>query len=388
MATITVTTEHMCEIVERVLPFRGRSDHRPVFKMVLVSPADDGLRWIATDSYRMGCLYRGAADLSRPVTVPSDLVEFAARHALRGELETVTFEVDDDAGTVTLVQPELHVPRALSRLDYPNVDAQLFAVPEQQPIILRVGGENLRAAIHATVTFAGSEEDPAGHPVALRSDGEVLEVLTRWPDTPDVLAFIPASTDGPVETVVNATFLQSLVDAAGARDLELLVGAASEPLRLRTEDGFYGLLMPLRVGQTELEQRIADYLRIGPAELRIGPGTSIALSFGGSDIVVRHLEGGDPFGRDDLASFSVVLATDVASTPDLLYELNEVNVRARLCRLTHADGTVRAIADTPLATLGDDGIDTVCAELLRQQREVGPLVRGLFQPPGGSSRDD
>ncbi len=389
MPTIRIPTEHLSEVVERILPFRSdKADRRPALESVLVSQAADGLRWIATDSYRMGCLYRGESDLDGPILVPAELIDFAARHAVRGDLETVTFEIDDDATVITLSQPELRVPRRVPTFDYPDADAHLFAAPAQQPSVLHVGGENLRAAIHATVTFVSSDERDQSHPVALRSDGDdTLHVMTRWAGSEDTHAFIPCSSDAPIDTLVNASYLHSLLDAAGSQGLELLVGAPTEPLRLRTSDGFYGLLMPLHLGQPDLERRIAGFLGMEHADLHVHEDGSIPLSIEGVEIIATLVRSRDPFGRDDIVSFEVSLATEVPESPEVLREINELNSRARLCRVHHVVGTVRVTADAVLATLDDEEIDAVCYQLARHAVDFGPLIQAVFHEPHGDQAD-
>lgn len=379
MHTIAIDTDDLAEVVERVLPFRSPpEDHRPALQGVLISPARDGLRWITTDSCRMACMHRGASDLAHSVVVPGELLSFAVRHAVHCGLETVTLATDDERDTITLHQPELQVTRPLIDLAYPDVDAHLFAAPAHQPAALSLHGENLRAAIHATVTYSSSTDDDTDRAIALRTENDTtLRILARWPDIPDTTAYIRASSDAPVDTVVNARYLLSLLDAAGSSDLELLVGSESEPLRVHADDGFYGLLMPLHLGQPDLECQIADYLGKDRRDLYVRDDGSIPLLIDDTKLGVRLVPSPDSFGRGNLVRFTCTITENIAETPELLRELNQLNAHANLCRIVHEDHTVYVTADNLLATLDDEAIHNILGQLIHHARTFGPLIRAV-----------
>lgn len=51
--------------------------------------------------------------------------------------------------------------------------------------------------------------------------------------------------------------------------MTLYVGAPSDPVRVRTDDGFHGLLMPIHLGQPDLERRIAGWLGMDRDDLYV-----------------------------------------------------------------------------------------------------------------------
>lgn len=382
MPTITIETTDLQEIVERLLPFRSKhADERPVLSYVHVSPTPAGLRWTATDSYRMGSLHRGAGDLASAVLVQGGLLDFGVRAATRSEIETVTFEIDDDADVVTLVLPELRVPRLIPSLEYPDVDKFLDEAPDHTPTQLRTRGENLRAALHATITFHDAYREERGQPVALQSVGdETLHVISHWPDSPDTHAYIPVTADGPVDAVVNASYLHDLIDSIGANDVTLYVGAPSDPVRVRTDDGFHGLLMPIHLGQPDLERRIAGWLGMDHDDLYVSEEGWIPITTAEDTTIWVHLlANGDPFRRRSTVRFSATLAEDIGPSPELFAEINDLNRQATMCRVLHADDTVHVAAEALLDTLDRGEIDFLCREIDHHVQMFGPLFDAVHR---------
>lgn len=380
MSTITIDTDDLVEVADRLLKFRSAPDAgRPALTHVHVAPTAEGLRWTATDSYRMGCLHRGATDLEAGVLIEAGVIDFGVRAATRSEVETITFEVDDDL--VTLVLPELRVPRRRRELEYPDVDQFLDEAPDHTLTRLRARGENLRAALHATVTFNDAYRHESGQPVALRTvDDGTLQVISHWPDAPDTHAFIPVETDGPVDAVVNASYLHDLIDAIGANDVTLYIGAPTEPLRVRTEEGFRGILMPIHLGQPDLERRIAGWLGMDHGDLYVDDDGWIPITTVEDTAIWVHLmDNGDPFRRRSTVRFSTVLAEEIACTPELLGEINDLNKRATMCRVLHADETVHVAAEALLDTLDHEEIDHVCRELDHHVQMFGPLIEAVHR---------
>lgn len=382
MRTITIDTLELQEIVERLIPFRSQpADERPVLSYVHVSPTPEGLRWTATDSYRMGCLHRGASDLEAGVLVQAGLLDFGVRAATRSEVDTVTFEIDDDADVVTLVLPELRVPRVIPSLEYPDVDQFLGEAPDHTPTELRATGENLRAALHATITFHDAYREEPGQPVALRTVGdETLHVISHWPDSPDTHAYIPVTADGPVDAVVNASYLHDLIDSIGANDVTLYIGTPSDPVRVRTDDGFHGLLMPIHLGQPDLERRLADWLRMDHDDLYVGEDGWIPITTAEDTTIWVHLLANcDPFRRRSAVRFSATLAEDIASSSELFAEINDLNRQATMCRVLHVDDTVHVAAEALLDTLDREEIDFLCREIDHHVQMFGPLFDAVHR---------
>jgi hypothetical protein len=376
MPTITIDADELQEVVARLLPFRSAPDAgRPALAHLQVAQTPEGLRWTATDSYRMGCLLRGTSDLAEPVLVEAGLLDFAHRAASRNDVETVRFEVDVEDGTTTLDLPTLRVPRPIPPFEYPDVDHFLEEVPEHNPTLLQVSSEDLRGALHAVVTFTDHHRDGPSQPVALRSAGDgTLEVISHWPDGPDTHAFIPATSDGPVDAVVNASYLHDLIESSGAVDVTLFIGAPTDPMRVRTDDDFHALLMPIHLGQPALEHKIADFLDMERDDLYVTEDGWIPITtVDDNEIWVHLLDNADPFRRGAVVRFSAVLAQDVPASAELFAELNDLNRQAVHCRVLHVDDRVHVAAEYLLDTLDDAEIATVCRELDHQLSAFGPL---------------
>jgi len=381
MPTITIDTEELQDLAQRLLPFRcPPSGDESALSHLHVAPSADGLRWTATDSHRMGCLHRGTSNLEEPVLLPAQLVDFAHRAASRSEVDTVTFEVDAEDGTVALVLPELRVPRPLPQVEYPDVDHFLDEAPAHTPTRLTFRIENLRAALHATITFQELEQQP-NQAVALRSAGEgTLDVVTRWPGAPDTWASIPATSDGPVDAVVNARYLLDLLEAAGSVEVTLFIAAPTDPVRVRTDDGFHALLMPIHLGQPELERKVAAWLGMDRDDLYVDEDGWIPISTReDTQIWVYLLETDDPFRRRSMVRFSTTLAEDVPGTPELFAEINDLNRQATMCRILHADDQVHVAAEYLLDTLDHDEIDAVCRELDHHVQLFRPLFEAVHR---------
>ena len=379
MATITIETEELGHLTACILGFRSQDADRPALEGVQVTPTEAGLRWLTTDSYRLGYVHAGQSDLQQSIVIPADLIDFALRYARRCELDTVTLEVDDQHEVIELQTPELLVPRQLIALDYPDVEPFTSGAPEQTPTLLTLNGETLRAAIHATITFNDSTEDKGGHPVALRTvNDDTLMILARWPDIADTHAYVQATSDGPIDTILNSSYLQELLDAAGDNQLRLHIGSSTEPLRARSDNGFHGLLMPIHGGQPNLERRIAAYLNLDRSELVINDNDWIPIGRGETSIGVRLVTSNDPFGRGNIARFTTQIAENLPETPGLLAELNALNNNAQLCRVVHQDDKVHVVAEGLLDTLDDEEIDTICRQLHHHAQTFGPLIQTVW----------
>lgn len=379
MSTVTIEAAELDEI-GRLLYFCGATEDRPELGFVQVAPTRHGLRWSATDGSRVASLRRGFGDLDRPALIPVSLLDFAHRAVSRCGSPTVRFEFDRADHEVTMVLPELRVPRFSPDVDFPDIDAMFDAAPSHTPSTVVLQVESLRGAVHAATTFNGTVCDlQQTQPLALRtnSSGELV-LISPWKDTSDGVAFIPVTADGPVDTVVDALQLLHLIGSAGEDELTLVAGAASDPVRVRTTDGFQGLIPPLRLGQNDLERAAAEFLNKPHADLLVDHDGSVSIQW--KDVELRvHLVGGDVFGRGALARISSVAATGIPATPELLAELNELNHHARLCRLVHIDDEVQISGEKLLETIDPRDIRAISREIVDHARAFGPLLTAVHR---------
>ncbi len=377
MPYIDIETADLEHIDTRILPFRApRSANRTSLENVLVEPSPEGLLWAATDSYE----WPASIEVTPTSTVASSSKQ-ASSASLPGpldvEVDAVRFEIAPPSATITLVLPGVSVPRPLPKVEYPDVLKFLDDVPQQNPVVLRVRSEHLRAALFATCTFNEStDEDRAV--VALRSVSPgKLRVIAQWSDIADTSADVDATSDGPVDTIVNASFLLDLLDATDAQELTLLIGGPTEPLRVRTEDGFRSLVMPIHLGQPDLERKMAAVLGLDPDELQVNDDGLIPIDVDGHTITVRLLPSDDPFRRGSTVRFAAEVLADVNPTVDLLGEINDLNGQTLNCRVVHLGRGVHIYAENLLETLDRDEIVAICKELSRNASTFGPLLQAV-----------
>lgn len=253
----------------------------------------------------------------------------------------------------------------------------LDGVPQQNPVVLRVRSEHLRAALFATCSFNESADEDRSI-VALRSISDnTLRLIAQWSDIPDTTADIVATSDGPADSIINASFLLDLLDATEAQELPLLIGAPTEALGVRTDDGFRCLVMPIHVGQPELERRIADVLGIEHSDLEVTDEGQIPVEVGGHTVTVRLLPNNDPFRRGSTVRFAAELLGDFTPTPALLAEINDLNNQAVNSRVVHVGTRIHVYAENLLEPLDDDEIVAMCSELARNASTFGPLLRAF-----------
>ena len=164
------------------------------------------------------------------------------------------------------------------------------------------------------------------------------------------------------------------IDAIGANDVTLYVGAPTEPLRVRTDEGFHGILMPINLGQPDLERRIAGWLGMDHDDLYVDDNGWIPITTAeDTTIWVQLLGNGDPFRRRSTVRFSATLADDIAPSPELFAEVNDLNRQATMCRILHVDDTVHVAAEALLDTLDREEIDFLCREIDHDVQMFGPL---------------
>jgi DNA polymerase-3 subunit beta len=218
-------------------------DSRPILTGVLITAEDDGLRLVATDSYRLAVRDLREAGLGEPgkkVLVPSRALNELMRLlgsasgevSLRLGAHDATFEVGDVTLTTRLIEGE-----------FPNYKA---LIPSGYPNRLIVGREALLDAVRRVKLLARDATTPVR--IALHETGIELTVITA--DWGTANEDVDAKYEGSEMTVAfNPNYLIEGVEAITGDEVMLDTLDALKPATLRPTEGdeYLYLLMPVRV---------------------------------------------------------------------------------------------------------------------------------------------
>lgn len=241
--SVTLPAEGLVEALRQVTRAASGEDSRPILTGVLMAAEADGLRLVATDSYRLAVRdLRGVGVLTEDqrVLVPSRALNELMRMlgsgsgdvSLRLGTHDATFQVGDVTLTTRLIEGEFPNYRALIPSGYPNR--------------LVVGREALLDAVRRVKLLARDATTPVR--IALRATGIELTVITT--DWGTATEDVDAKYEGAEMTVAfNPNYLIEGVEAVTGEDVSLETLDALKPATLRPTDGdeYLYLLMPVRV---------------------------------------------------------------------------------------------------------------------------------------------
>ncbi len=238
---VSIDATALGEALRQVVPAASSDDSRPILTGVLMAAEPDGLRLVATDSYRLSVRdLPGASVLKeeQSILVPSRALTELARLLAHAEQATVylgdrdaSFEVDNVRVTTQLIAG-----------DFPNYRG---LIPESNPNKLTVGRLALLDAVRR-VRLLAQEATPVR--LGMSSDG--LELVAMTQDVGQAHESVDASYEGEDLTVAfNADYLSVGLDVAPGDEVTLETVDALKPALLRAPDHpeFLYLLMPVRV---------------------------------------------------------------------------------------------------------------------------------------------
>ena len=238
---VTLDAGGLAEALRQVVRAASHDDARPILTGVLMAAEGDGLRLVATDSYRLALRdLRGASVLSegQAVLVPSRalgeltrLLSGADTVTLRLGQRDATFEVGDTRLTTRLIEGE-----------FPNYRQLISGTQANQ---LTIGREPLLDAIRR-VRLLARESTPVR--LALRPDGVELSAVMQ--DVGQAQEDLDAKYEG-AELVIafNPEYLADGIEALAGDEVSFEIIDALKRVVLRSpesEDYLY-LLMPVRV---------------------------------------------------------------------------------------------------------------------------------------------
>jgi DNA polymerase-3 subunit beta len=240
-APVTLSSADVGDALRQVVRAASTDDARAVLTGVLMTSEDDGLKMVATDSYRLAVRDlpqssilaigqkvlvpgRALAELQRVLTADAELsVRLGAREAV--------FEVGGTRLATRLIEGE-----------YPNYRNLL---PSSYPNRLTVGREALLEALRRVKILAQDST-----PVRLALGGDTLRLTAITQDVGNAHEEVDASYEGTEMTVAfNPDYLTAGVEAVEGDDVTLSTLDPMKPAVLRGvgHDEYLYLLMPVRV---------------------------------------------------------------------------------------------------------------------------------------------
>jgi DNA polymerase-3 subunit beta len=240
-APVTLSSQQVGDALRQVVRAASTDDARAVLTGVLMASEDDGMKMVATDSYRLAVRDlpqtsmlavgqkvlvpgRALAELQRVLTADAELsVRLGAREAV--------FEVGGTRLSTRLIEGE-----------YPNYRNLL---PSSYPNRLTVGREALLEALRRVKILAQDST-----PVRLALGGDTLRLTAITQDVGNAHEEIDASYEGTEMTVAfNPDYLTAGVEAVEGDEVTLSTLDPMKPAVLRGvgHDEYLYLLMPVRV---------------------------------------------------------------------------------------------------------------------------------------------
>ncbi len=238
---VTLAAGDFAAALRQVVPAASADDSRPILTGVLMSAEGDGLRLVATDSYRLAVrdlpgtsvLREGQSVLvpSRALTELARLLSGAGDVTLRLGERDAAFDVGEVRLTTRLIEGEFPNYRSL--------------IPTSHPNRLTVGREPLLDAVRRVKLMARETT-----PVRLVMQADGLELLAVAQDVGQAHETLDAKYEGAELTVAfNPEYLMDGVEAVPGDEITLETVDAHKPAVVRSGEGseFLYLLMPVRV---------------------------------------------------------------------------------------------------------------------------------------------
>lgn len=243
LESVTFASSQMADALRQVVRAAGTDDARPVLTGVVLVAEEEGLKMVATDSYRLAVRDLPPTSILQPgqkVIVPGRALKELERllddeQDLRVRLGTreVVFEIGSVRLTSRLIEGEPYDYRKLLPPTYPNR--------------LTVGRDGLLEALRRVKIVAQMQD---ATPVRLELGSESLRITAITTDVGNASEELDASFDGEEMTVAfNPDYLAAGVDAVHGDEVVLSVLDPMKPAILRGagHDEYLYLLMPVRV---------------------------------------------------------------------------------------------------------------------------------------------
>ncbi len=238
---VTLPAADMAEALRQVVRAASTDDARAVLTGVLLAAEDDGLRMVATDSYRLAVRDLPESSMlgsGQKVLIPGRALSELQR--LLGNEETLTVRLGEREATF-----EAGTTRLSTRLiegEFPNYRNLL---PSSYPNLLTISKPAMIEAIRRVKILAQDST-----PVRMTLGGPTVQLTAITQDVGNAVEEIDAQYDGTEMTVAfNPDYLLAGIDAIDADDVTLATMDPMKPAVLRGagQDDYLYLLMPVRV---------------------------------------------------------------------------------------------------------------------------------------------
>jgi DNA polymerase III subunit beta len=240
-SSVTLPAAAFGEALRQVVRAASTDEARPILTGVLLAAEDDGLRMVATDSYRLAVRDlpgQQALGADQKVLVPGRALSEVQR--LVGNGEELTMRLGDRDATFEVGGTVLST--RLIDGDFPNY-RQL--IPPSHPNTLTVSRDALLEAIRRVKLLARDAT-----PIRLQLAAETLRLTAITPDVGNATEELDATYEGGELTIAfNPDYLAAGVEACTGEEITLHVQDALKPAVVRgagVADYLY-LLMPVRV---------------------------------------------------------------------------------------------------------------------------------------------
>ena len=238
---VTLDAESVSAALEQVVKAASGDDSRPILTGVMLAAEGDGLRFVATDSYRLAVRdLPGTSVLGRDQTVlvPSRALEVTGR--LLGDAEELTIRLADREAS--FVVDDVTIVTRLIEGEFPNYRG---LIPSDHPNTLVVDRVALIDAVRRVGLLA---RDATPVRLAMSSDG--LELIAITQDVGQAHETLDSTYDGKeLKVAFNPGYLLDGLEVSPGDEVRLETIDALKPAVIRSvaDEGFLYLLMPVRV---------------------------------------------------------------------------------------------------------------------------------------------
>lgn len=229
------------DALRQVIPAASGDETRPILTGVLMAAEEDGVRLVATDSYRLAVRDLTGVDVlseGQQVLVPARALSELAR-VLGGD-EKVSIVFGERAASFTVGGSKLTTQ--LIEGDFPNYRG---LIPSTHPNRLTVGREALLDSLRRVRLLAREAT-----PLKLTMDADSLSLSAVTQDVGQAHEEIDAKFEGtPLTVAFNPEYLAKGLEITAGEEIVLETIDAHKPALIKPTEGddFLYLLMPVRV---------------------------------------------------------------------------------------------------------------------------------------------
>jgi DNA polymerase III subunit beta len=245
-SSVELPAKAVAATIERVAKAASRDETRPVLTGILVSVDGDGLRMVATDSYRLSVKetpLEGEAREPFEANVPARALQELSRIASETGADVIKIASRDNQ--IVFGVERMTLSSRLIDGQFPNYRQLL---PETYEHELRVSRDELASVVRRISLLAQRTA-----PLRLRFEGGAVTLSAQTPDVGEASETVPVAYEGEtLEIGFNPQFLQDGLESVGADELVIKLISPLRPGLLEAagddEEGrFLYLIMPVRL---------------------------------------------------------------------------------------------------------------------------------------------